>query len=299
MAITTTTQGIAAGVCLSTARPTNPYLGQIIYETDTNLLRAWSGSAWSTGVNLVNSISNGVATGTPAVSATYSDGGFNWKRIDFTASSNLVVSSAGIFDVLVLAGGGGGGGSTGVGEGGGGGGAGILFTTTIYIPAGTYAVTVGGGGAGGADLAGFGGWSGIGTLKLQSAGGAGGGNAWGGGIAGPNSGGASYRGGYGSKPTTPSQQLYGFVSGGADGSGNNGGGAGMGGAGATRAAGIGLASTFTGTSITYAAGGLGGGTSGTAGGAGTANRGNGGGGAIGVSAGAAGGSGFVSVRWKV
>jgi hypothetical protein len=158
MAITTTTQGIMPGACLSTARPTNPYLGQIIYETDTFLLRAWSGSSWSAGVNLVvPALSNGVATGTPAVSATYSDGGFNWRRIDFTSTSTLVVSTGGLFDVMIMGGGGGGGGSTGGGEGGGGGGAGLLQISTLVIPAGTYTVTVGAGGATG-EPAGFGGW---------------------------------------------------------------------------------------------------------------------------------------------
>lgn len=47
--ITTTTQGIYAGVCLSTARPTTPYLGQVIFETDTNKMKVWLGSVWSDG----------------------------------------------------------------------------------------------------------------------------------------------------------------------------------------------------------------------------------------------------------
>jgi hypothetical protein len=37
------------GVCTSTTRPEAPYLGQMIYETDTNLLKVWLGSAWSSG----------------------------------------------------------------------------------------------------------------------------------------------------------------------------------------------------------------------------------------------------------
>ena len=47
--ITTTTQGIYSGVCLSTARPTTPYLGQVIFETDTNKMKVWLGSVWSDG----------------------------------------------------------------------------------------------------------------------------------------------------------------------------------------------------------------------------------------------------------
>lgn len=41
-------QGLRAGVCLSTTRPAAPYDGQMIYETDTNLVRIWNGSAWKT-----------------------------------------------------------------------------------------------------------------------------------------------------------------------------------------------------------------------------------------------------------
>lgn len=36
------------GVCTSTTRPASPYDGQVIYETDTNLLCIWNGSAWKT-----------------------------------------------------------------------------------------------------------------------------------------------------------------------------------------------------------------------------------------------------------
>lgn len=255
-------------------------------------------SGYNVTENFIRSFPYGVATGSPTPSASYSDGGSNWQRVTFTSSANLVISTAGLFDIFVLGGGGGGGGSLGGGEGGGGGGAGVLYNGTTYIDAGTYAVTVGAGGATG-EPAGFGGWSGIGTLKIQVGGGAGGGQRWGGAVAGPNSGGASYRGGYGGNAGLASQQLYGFSSGGSDGGGNNGGGAGQGGAGGTRTAGAGITSTFTGTSTTYAAGGLGGGTSGTFGGSASANTGTGGGGAIGVANGGNGGSGIVIVRWKI
>lgn len=249
--------------------------------------------------NVINNFPYGVATGTPTPSTTYSDGGFNWKRVTFTSSGNLVVSTAGLMDIFVLAGGGGGGSGIGYGgEGGGGGGAGLLQISTVYVPVGTYAVVIGAGGATGTPAT-FGGWSGISVLKIQYAGGAGGGQSWQGAVAGPNAGGASYRGGYGGSAAGVSQQLYGFNSGGSDGGGNNGGGAGMGGAGGTRTAGAGIVSTFTGTSVTYASGGLGGGSSGTFGGSAAANTGTGGGGAIHINTGGNGGSGIVMVRWKV
>ncbi len=37
---------IQPGVVTSTTRPTNPFQGQAIYETDTNRMYIWSGSAW-------------------------------------------------------------------------------------------------------------------------------------------------------------------------------------------------------------------------------------------------------------
>ena len=37
---------IQPGVCTSTTRPATPFQGQCIYETDTNRLYVWNGSAW-------------------------------------------------------------------------------------------------------------------------------------------------------------------------------------------------------------------------------------------------------------
>lgn len=38
--------GLKPGVCTSTTRPTGPYEGQMIYETDTDMVAVWNGSAW-------------------------------------------------------------------------------------------------------------------------------------------------------------------------------------------------------------------------------------------------------------
>ena len=46
MSISSSATGLRPGVCTSTTRPTSPYTGQIIYETDTGYLRVWDGSAW-------------------------------------------------------------------------------------------------------------------------------------------------------------------------------------------------------------------------------------------------------------
>jgi hypothetical protein len=39
---------IKPGVCTSSTRPSVPYEGQLIYETDTDLLKSWNGSSWVT-----------------------------------------------------------------------------------------------------------------------------------------------------------------------------------------------------------------------------------------------------------
>jgi hypothetical protein len=48
MTISATSQGLRPGVVTSSNRPANPYDGMMIYETDTNLVRIWNGSAWKT-----------------------------------------------------------------------------------------------------------------------------------------------------------------------------------------------------------------------------------------------------------
>ena len=46
MAISNNSTGLRPGVCTSTTRPTAPYEGQMIYETDTDYVQIWNGSAW-------------------------------------------------------------------------------------------------------------------------------------------------------------------------------------------------------------------------------------------------------------
>lgn len=46
MPISSNETGLRTGVCTSTTRPTTPYNGQVIYETDTGLTQVWNGSAW-------------------------------------------------------------------------------------------------------------------------------------------------------------------------------------------------------------------------------------------------------------
>ena len=47
MPISNLGNGLRTGVCTSTNRPTTPYEGQVIYETDTDLTFVYNGSGWS------------------------------------------------------------------------------------------------------------------------------------------------------------------------------------------------------------------------------------------------------------
>lgn len=46
MAINSLSTGFRPGVCTSSTRPTAPYSGQFIYETDTGLSLVYNGTAW-------------------------------------------------------------------------------------------------------------------------------------------------------------------------------------------------------------------------------------------------------------
>ena len=273
------------------------------------LIRTGS-DAW-TLVPFSGGVSNADFSNTPT--GTYT----GYKYITFNSSGTLVVTKAGLCDILLV---GGGGGGSGVIAGGGGAG-GHVYLTDCYLPAGDIPVTVGGGATGSSSrtvanngspsiISGYcavGGGSGASELYglLGGSGGAGGytGGGGGAGVTGQGNSGGSGSGNAG----TPT----GGGGGGAGGSGGNGNTAGVAGNG-----GPGLANSITGSSVTRAGGG-GGGTpsggggsggsggggagSGSTGGSGTANTGGGGGGG-GNSApvlGGNGGSGVVIVRVKV
>jgi hypothetical protein len=56
MPISNLSNGLRTGVCTSTNRPTTPYEGQVIYETDTDLTYIYNGTAWQ-------QVSGGTAVG--------------------------------------------------------------------------------------------------------------------------------------------------------------------------------------------------------------------------------------------
>jgi hypothetical protein len=250
-----------------------------------------------------------------------------------TASSSVTPISAFSVDYLVVAGGaGGGGGSDGGGGGAGGlrstvtatGGGGSLETALSIAPNTNYTVTVGGGGSGGFTSNRGGAGSNSVFSTITSTGGGGGGSdsssqgVGNGGDGGSGGGGSNnLLGGAGTANQGRSGGRANLDGTGGGGGANNDGSAGTGGTAQGGNGGDGVATSITGTSVTYAGGGGGGGrggsnSSGGAGGggggknnstdgtAGTANTGGGGGG-CGFSGtprtGGVGGSGVVILRY--
>ena len=266
----------------------------------------------------------GVATGGTSSSITVSS--VDYTLLSFTSDDNLVVSKAGLFDVLLVGGGNAGyGWAGGAGYAGGGGGAGGVLQQTIYLAAATYTVDVGAGGAGSAGnirgSQGFPSVVGAGINAISAAGGItffpdnGATGTVGGEIA--SSGGC-----HNSATSSATNNAQGNKGGASTGINNAGGGGGfgaVGSAGSSTTGGAGGAgydvSAFIAGSALFKAGGGGGGGSG-AGGAGgssiggagvtsgtgtaaSANTGGGGGGTTNTGQGGAGGSGIIYVRFKV
>jgi hypothetical protein len=81
MTISATTQGIRPGVATSSTRPTVPFDGQVIFETDTENLKAYNGSAWVTqnALQLVKTQTIGTAVSSVTVSDAFSSTYDNYK----------------------------------------------------------------------------------------------------------------------------------------------------------------------------------------------------------------------------
>lgn len=209
------------------------------------------------------------------------------------------VSTSGYSAAYVIVAGGGGGGIPGGGfdpaSSGGGGAGGYLEGSTLFIPTTVYSVTVGAGGSGSSPANG----ANSTALGLTATGGGKGGNGDSSSGTSGSSGGSGGGGGYANKGGGAGTLGQGQAGGSS--TLTPGGGGGALNSGGTPNGGDGKASTITGSSVTYAGGGAGGGGTGGAGGggnssggAGTANTGGGGAGVNGSSgSGGNGGSGVV------
>ena len=124
----TVTVAGAVGVTINgTPLTLTQYKGANLIKTGTD---TWSFLPFSSGV--------GAAVYSDANTGTYT--GYAYKT--FTASGTLTVTTAGFADVVAC----GAGGSAGAASGNGGG-AGGVFAGNVYLPVGTYTVTIGAGGA--------------------------------------------------------------------------------------------------------------------------------------------------------
>jgi hypothetical protein len=282
-----------------------------------------------TGIGVIGGY--GIATGGSSSSITVSSTAYT--LLTFSTDANLVVSTGGLFDVMMFAGGGGGGsgiagsfGGVNTFHAGGGGGAGGRVQTTLYLAAATYAVSIGAGGAGntkGLEAL-------IGTV-VQAVGGGGGGGGGGqplsqtGGSGSGNNG--YFADGISSTVKVLQQGNLGGIGLGDTafanpaGGGNRGGGGGgfsgvgdSGGSTGNGGAGVDVSTFISGSALFKAGGGGGGRVAGgggaggsSVGGAGTSSSGSGGsasantasGGGGGYSGGGSGGSGIVYVRFRV
>ncbi|NDB89079.1 MAG: hypothetical protein EB164_09275 [Thaumarchaeota archaeon] len=97
MTISATNQGLKPGVVTSSNRPANPYDGMMIYETDTNLVRIWNGTAWKTlaysdytSGTVLQTVSATTATQVSTTSSTPVDTGLS-VSITPTASTSKIL----------------------------------------------------------------------------------------------------------------------------------------------------------------------------------------------------------------
>lgn len=91
MPISNLSSGLRPGVCLSTNRPTTPYEGQMIYETDTDMLAIWNGAAWRYVGSAIPSATSLIGGSVLQVVSVYDATNRNTTS-DYPALSNLYSS---------------------------------------------------------------------------------------------------------------------------------------------------------------------------------------------------------------
>jgi hypothetical protein len=99
MTISATTRGLRPGVCTSTNRPSSPFDGMLIYETDTNRVAVYDSSAWvyKTPASTTGSVLQVVST---VKSDTFSTTSTSYT--DVTGMSVTITPSSTNSKILVL-----------------------------------------------------------------------------------------------------------------------------------------------------------------------------------------------------
>lgn len=96
---------VKPGVCTSSTRPASPFEGQVIYETDTDLLRIWTGAAWrtlnaaaATNGSVLQVVNGTYSTGVSTSVGGYSDTGLTATITPSSTSSKIlvIVNQAGV-----------------------------------------------------------------------------------------------------------------------------------------------------------------------------------------------------------
>jgi len=102
MAISNNNTGLRPGVCTSSTRPTSPYNGQVIYETDTKQTLVYQGSSWvmltdadtPPGLELVKTQTVGSGVSSVTVSDAFSA---NWDNYRIIYSGGTSTSGAWLY----------------------------------------------------------------------------------------------------------------------------------------------------------------------------------------------------------
>jgi hypothetical protein len=92
--------GLKTGVCTSTTRPSGPYEGQMIYETDTDMVAIWNGTAWRyisattpTNGTVLQVVSTTITNQPSTTTNSLTDiSGFNVSITPKSASSKILIT---------------------------------------------------------------------------------------------------------------------------------------------------------------------------------------------------------------
>ena len=95
MSISSKATGLRPGVCTSTTRPSTPYTGMVIYETDTNKALSWNGSSWKL-LNSVGTVPNFMVYLSGANGAATNGATIAYNTTQYDDLSNV---SSGVFTV--------------------------------------------------------------------------------------------------------------------------------------------------------------------------------------------------------